>query len=159
MERRAQLKRWAGHPLFVFSAFTTWFRHYDKSQPRFEVVGAAGDRVPGYFTIVQNTNPYTFLGNRPLDLVPEATLDRGLAAVTFKSLGFDKVLRGAASALAGNDIRRLRFLDVRTDLDALEVVATDDQPFPYQVDGDYLGEIKHLEFRHEPDALRLVLPG
>src|SRR5688572_24452736 len=50
VERRAQLKRWAGHPLFVFSAFTTWFRHYDKSRPRFEVVGATGDRVPGYFT-------------------------------------------------------------------------------------------------------------
>ncbi len=39
VERRAQLKRWAGHPLFVFSAFTTWFRHYDSSRPRFEVDG------------------------------------------------------------------------------------------------------------------------
>jgi diacylglycerol kinase family enzyme len=154
VERRAQLKRWAGHPLFVFSAFTTWFRHYDKSRPRFEV-----DGVPGYFTIVMNTNPYTFLGNRPLDLVPEATLDRGLAAVTFRTLAFDKVLRATVSALAGNDIRRLRFLDVRTDVDNLKVVGTDGEPFPYQVDGDYLGEIAELEFRHEPDVLRLVLPG
>jgi diacylglycerol kinase family enzyme len=154
VERRAQLKRWAGHPLFVFSAFTTWFRHYDKSRPRFEV-----DTVPGYFSIVLNTNPYTFLGNRPLDLVPEATLERGLAAVTFKTLGFDQLLRAAGSALAGNDIRRLRFLDVRTDLASLKVVATEGEPFPYQVDGDFLGEIAELEFRHEPDALRLVLPS
>jgi diacylglycerol kinase family enzyme len=154
VERRAQLKRWAGHPLFVFSAFTTWFRHYDKSHPRFEV-----DSVPGYFTIVLNTNPYTFLGNRPLDLVPEATLERGLAAVTFRSLGFDKVLRAAASALAGNDIRRQPWLDVRTDLDALKVTGIGGEPFPYQVDGDYLGEIAELDFRHEPDALRLVLPS
>ena len=28
-------------------------------------------------------------------------------------------------------------------------------PFPYQVDGDYLGETEHLEFRHEPDALEV----
>lgn len=154
VERRAQLKRWAGHPLFVFSAFTTWFRHYDKSRPRFEV-----DSVPGYFAIVQNTNPYTYLGNRPLDLVPEATLERGLAVVNFKSLGFAHVLRAAGTALAGSDIRRLRFLDVRTDLDTLKVVGTECEPFPYQVDGDFLGEIAELEFRHEPDALRLVLPG
>src|SRR4029453_18589776 len=37
VERRAQLKRWAGHPLFAFSAVTSWFRHYDRSRPRFSV--------------------------------------------------------------------------------------------------------------------------
>ena len=31
-------------------------------------------------------------------------------------------------------------------------------PFPYQVDGDYLGETEQLEFRHEPDALTIVHP-
>ena len=152
VERRAQLKRWAGHPLFIYSAFTTWFRHYERSQPRFEAGG-----VPGYFSIVLNTNPYTYLGNRPLDLVPEATLDRGLAVVNFKALGFLPIVRAVGRALAGSDIRRLSWLDVRTDLDRLEVVAK--EPFPYQVDGDYLGEVRRLELVHEPAALRLVLPG
>ena len=46
VERRAQLKRWAGHPLFVFSAFTTWFRHYDKSHPRFLVTGGGDGLTP-----------------------------------------------------------------------------------------------------------------
>ena len=31
-------------------------------------------------------------------------------------------------------------------------------PFPYQVDGDYLGDTERLEFRHVPDILDLVLP-
>jgi diacylglycerol kinase family enzyme len=152
VERRAQLKRWAGHPLFIFAAFTTWFRHYEHIEPRFTVAG-----TPAYFSIVLNTNPYTYLGNRPLDLVPEATLDRGLAAVTFKTLGFLPVVRAVTAALAGNDIRRLRSLDVRTDLDELVVEA--DQPFPYQVDGDFLGELTRLELRHVPAAMRLVLPA
>jgi len=39
-----------------------------------------------YLTIVLNTNPYTYLGNRPLNLAPEATLDRGLASVTLRKL-------------------------------------------------------------------------
>jgi diacylglycerol kinase family enzyme len=152
VERRAQLKRWAGHPLFAFSAFTTWFRHYDKTRPRFAVEG-----VDSYFTIVLNTNPYTFLGNRPFDLVPEATLERGLAAVTFRSLGFWHVVRAAGAALTGSDIRRLPWIDVRTDAD--RIVVEGHGPFPYQVDGDFLGETDRLEFQHAPAAMRLVLPG
>ena len=39
------------------------------------------------------------------------------------------------------------------------LVVEADGPFPYQVDGDYLGEIDRLELRHVPAALRLVLPA
>ena len=35
----------------------------------------------------------------------------------------------------------------------------DDPAIPYQVDGDYLGETSRLEFRHVPDAVRLVFPA
>ncbi|MBA2280222.1 MAG: diacylglycerol kinase family lipid kinase [Actinomycetota bacterium] len=152
VERRSQLKRWVSHPLFVFSAFTTWMRHYDRAGSRFEV-----DGVPGAFTIVLNTNPYSYLGNRPLDLVPEATLDRGLACVHFRSLGLWPLLHAAGGALAGTDIRRQRGLDVRTDLDRVHIAS--ERPFPYQVDGDYLGETTALDLRHEAGALRLVLPA
>ena len=32
------------------------------------------------------------------------------------------------------------------------------EPFPYQVDGDYLGEVNRLDFGYEPDVLTLVVP-
>src|SRR3954447_25328563 len=69
VERRAELKRYAGHPLFVWAAFATWFRHYDRTRPRFSVCHEPGGAVvdDGYLAIVQNTNPYTYLGSRPLD--------------------------------------------------------------------------------------------
>ena len=53
-------------------------------------------------------------------------------------------------------LRDSRSIDFRTDLEEFEVVSH--APFPYQVDGDYLGEIERLRFRHEPDALSLVVP-
>ena len=31
-------------------------------------------------------------------------------------------------------------------------------PFPYQLDGDYLGSVTDLEFDHVPDAVQLVFP-
>ena len=37
VERRSGLKRYAGHPLFVYAGFDTWIRHYDRSRPRFAV--------------------------------------------------------------------------------------------------------------------------
>jgi diacylglycerol kinase family enzyme len=158
VERRAGLKRYASHPLFIYATFATWFRHYDRSRPRFSVREDQGPAIDdGYFAICFNTNPYTYLGNRPFNVIPEATLDRGLAIVTFRSLGLWALARAAASALGfGRDIRRLKHLDVRSDLTNLTVDGHG--PFPYQVDGDYLGETEHLVFRHEPEILRLVMP-
>ena len=52
VERRAGLKRCAGHPLFIYATFSTWFRHYDRSRPHFAVHYADGTVVDdGYFTI------------------------------------------------------------------------------------------------------------
>jgi diacylglycerol kinase family enzyme len=158
VERRAALKRYMSHPLFIYATFATWFRHYDRSRPRFSVKDDSGATVDdGYFSICFNTNPYTYLGNRPFNVLPEATLDRGLAIVTFRSLALLPLLQAVTSALGfGRDIRRLKHLDIRTDLEHLTVDGNG--PFPYQVDGDYLGEIERLEFHHEPEILKLVLP-
>ena len=87
VERHASLKRWLGHPLFISAGLSTWVRGYDRKHPHFRVDGGDHGVIDdGYFSIVLNTNPYTYLGNRPLDLSPAATLDRGLVVVTFRTL-------------------------------------------------------------------------
>jgi diacylglycerol kinase family enzyme len=158
VERRAALKRYAGHPLFVYAAFTTWLRHYDRSRPRLAVHTHDGALVDdGYLCLCFNSNPYTYLGARPLNVAPDADLERGLVAVTFRTLGAARLLALAASALGtGSWLRRHRKIDYRSDLPALTVRGYG--PFPYQVDGDYLGETEHLELRHEPDSLTIVQP-
>ena len=158
VERRAQLKRWAGHPLFIYAALDTWLRHYDRSRPRFAVHHADGAIVDdGYFTIVANTNPYTYLGTRPFEIAPEATLDRGLVSVTIRTMRAIPFLSVIAAALRGGGrVARSKRVDYRTDL--TELTVRGHGPIPYQVDGDFLGEIEELRFRHEPEAIRLVLP-
>jgi diacylglycerol kinase family enzyme len=197
VERRSSLKRYASHPLFLFSAFETWFRHYDHSRPRFSVRVPAGSgrrgaaRAPEsgaaraaesgaaraaesgaaraaesgavevvddvYFAICLNTNPYTYLGTRPLNLAPGTDLDTGLAMVSVRSLDFSTIVSLGLSALASGDhLRNSRAVDYRTDLEGLCVEGYG--TFPYQVDGEYLGEVANLEFRHEPGVLSLVTP-
>jgi diacylglycerol kinase family enzyme len=159
VERRGDLKRYAGHPLFIWSAFTTWFRHYDRSRPRFAVQHEPGGEVvdDGYFSLVQNTNPYTFLGSIPLDTAPDAGLDQPLTALTFRSLDMVFMLSVAVAALRGGGrLHRMRHLAYPTQLSGLTL--TGYGPVPYQVDGDFLGESERLVFRHEPACLRLVMP-
>src|SRR5262249_41053635 len=106
VERQASLKRWAGHPLFVWAALATWLRGYDRRHAHFDVAFADGAALPdGYFTIVLNSNPYTYLGNRPLSLAPAADLDRGLVAVTFRTLRALTVLSAVTGALRGHPVR------------------------------------------------------
>ena len=159
VERRSGLKRWAGHPLFVYAGFATWFRHYDRSTPGLVVELADGTSIPdGYLAICQNTNPYTFLGNRPLNLAPGIGLDTPLTLATFRTLGFVTVLGVIGSALGyGKPVRRWRKMAFNDELRAFRIRGL--RQIPYQVDGDHLGEGDDFVFRHEPDVLRLVMPG
>jgi diacylglycerol kinase family enzyme len=165
VEHHSSLKRWLGHPLFIYASLRTWVSRYDRSSPHFTVSGISPlpgndpefEVDDGYFTIVLNTNPYTYLGNRPLDLSPAATLDRGLVAVTFRTMRVTAILRSLAGALKGGGVRPSPHLDVHTDLTDLTISHA--TPFPYQLDGDYLGETKRLEFTHVPEAVQIVRPG
>ncbi len=158
VERRSTFKRYLGHPLFAYGAVTAWYHYYDHDEPRFALAYPDGHAVESAFTVVQNTNPYTYVGNRPFDVAPEATLERGLVVMAMREMTFTKLMRlvGAALARGSGQVGRLPFLDYRTDVTALAV--TGHGPFPYQVDGDYLGDTAELAFTHEPAILDLVLP-
>ncbi|HYI60674.1 MAG TPA: diacylglycerol kinase family protein [Acidimicrobiales bacterium] len=162
VERRPQLKRYLGHPLFVYSAFSTWFRHFDRSHPRFRVCfphGPEPERTveDGSFAVILNTNPYTYLGNRPLDIAPTATLDSPLVVITIRSMRIDTILRVAGAALQGGGrVGRIGAVDERRGVTAVDVVGHG--PFPYQMDGDHLGDAETLTIRHRPDVLDVVLP-
>jgi diacylglycerol kinase family enzyme len=158
VERRASLKRWLGHPLFISAGLTTWLRGYDRRHPHFSLDSDQHGRVDdGYFSIVLNTNPYTYLGNRPLDLSPAATLDRGLVVVTFRTLQVLPILRGLGSALRGGGVTTSDHLVEWRDVE--HMVVEHAEPFPYQVDGDHLGSVNRLEFTHVPEAVQLVFPA
>ncbi len=155
VEQRASLKRYAGHPLFVLASLKTFFLDFDRKRPHFSLEFDDGHTIDdGYFSVVMNTNPYTYLGTRPLDLVPSTNPDSGLSVVSFKTMKPTHILRTLASALRGGGVPEKPWLDVHTNVRS--VVARDNRAFPYQLDGDYLGEVREVTFEHVPNALRLV---
>jgi diacylglycerol kinase family enzyme len=158
VERRSFLKRYGTHPLFVAMTVDTWLRHYDHRRPRFRVELGDGEVVgESAFAIVANQRPWAYLGRRPLTVAPEAGLDVPLTLTLFRSLDLSMLLGGAASALqGGRHLMHHPKVAQRTDVRSLTVSGYG--PFPWQVDGDYLGDTEHLTISWAPDALTIVMP-
>jgi len=157
VERRGSWKRWAGHPLFMYAAIDTWLRRFDRGAPPMRVLGPDGDEQSrGFFCVVLNANPYTYLGNRAFELVPGLGLDDPLATVTLGKLDLRTLVPVATAALAHRPLPDRADLHVRTGVHGLVIEA--DPPIPYQVDGDHLGASKRLRFAWTPDHLALLSP-
>ena len=156
VERRASLKRIIGQPLFAFSTMQAWFATYDRKFPHFNVE-IDGRKIPnGYLTIVLNSNPYTYIGKKPVNLSAAASLDKKLVAITFRKLTTPHMVNTMLQAIRTEGISVSSGVDIQTDVEDIKISFP--APFPYQLDGDYLGEQILLHIEHCPDALRLVKP-
>jgi len=159
VERRSSLKRTIGQAIFVYAAFATWFRHFDHTSAQFRLDGTDGAEggVDGSFAIVLNTNPYTYLGLRPLNVAPGADGEHGLTAVTVRKVGVMSLLGVFSRALgSGRRVERHRQVDVRRDATQFSVHAY--TPVPVQLDGDFIGRLDEVVLVHEPDRLLVVVP-
>lgn len=165
VERRSAIKRYLGHAFFAYSALTTWAR-YDRRRPQFRIQlrdqnGSETEVDDGFFGIVMNTNPYTFLGERPFNLAPGTDLDTPLTAVVLRSLGAPTILALASAALrTPGDAGRPPAAPRKALIIPGVVSATlhAHRSVAYQVDGEPLGETEKLELRWEPECLRLLVP-
>jgi diacylglycerol kinase family enzyme len=157
MEQRSYLKRYLAHPAFAIATFDTWLRHYDRDTRL--CVESGGDVVGiGPYVVVSNSDPYTYVLRRRLTIAPGADLRKhGLAVTVLHNLRVWLILRAAVSGLTTT-----RFLDQSLEITqragAEEIALTGDRPFPWQVDGDYLGVADQLAVRYQADALNLVVP-
>src|SRR3954466_11060968 len=92
-----------------------------------------------------------------MPVAPEAGFGPPLVAVTLRTLRFRTLVGVVASTLgSGRRIGHHPMVHERIDVTRCRVVGHG--PFPYQIDGDYLGETTELDIAYEPDVLSLVLP-
>ena len=156
VERRSSLKRLVGQPLFAYSALHSWFKSYDRKYPHF-TMNIDGRAIPnGFFSVVLNTNPYTFVGKHPIHLSSAASLEKKLVVVTFRKMTTPLMLKTLYSALRRGGLETSSGIDIATDDEHVKIEFP--APFPYQLDGDYLGDTTSIDIKHCPEALRLVRP-
>ncbi|MCP2167990.1 Diacylglycerol kinase family enzyme [Goodfellowiella coeruleoviolacea] len=103
---------------------------------------------------VSNTDPWTYLGPRPIRLNPHCTFDGGLGLFGLRQLGLPTVLRHLGQVFrdvsphGGNLVRR-------DDVEWVRVSC--EQPVHLQIDGDHLGQWSEVEFLAVPNALRVAV--
>jgi diacylglycerol kinase family enzyme len=104
---------------------------------------------------VSNTDPWTYLGSRPVRMSPDTSFDTGLGVFALTNMGAYPVLQHVAQMLRGRAKPHPRNSIQRADVGYLRVTCT--EPLRLQVDGDCLGERSEIEFFSIPDALRVAV--
>jgi diacylglycerol kinase family enzyme len=156
VERTFSFKRLVGQPLFVYSALKSWFVDYDRKFPHFTVEIDSRKIPNGFFAVVLNTNPYTYVGKRAVELSRAASLEKPLVAVVFRRLSTPLMISTIVSALRHGGVAARRGVEIIENVS--QVTFDFPAPFGYQLDGDYIDETTTLTIRHQPESLRLIKP-
>ncbi len=157
VDAHPRLKARVGEYYYAWTATHTVHRHYIVHPPRLEAE-LDGQTIPGVTAIVQNAEPYTYFGNRPVHMGEGAKLDSGdLAGLVLQRAGPLEIPTITWRALS----KRARLVRHRrvhgfAGLQSLRVRSADERPLPLQVDGDYIGEVQEADFSVLPEGILVV---
>lgn len=154
VEKKRAKGRNASPALYLSVALKAYAQNVRKPQHfTVEVPGEAPFNDVG-MVFVSNTDPWTYYGDRAIQLNPSTSFDGGLGLSALKTLRVPTVGRYIAQVLAtgnpkgGNLVRR-------DDVGYVRVKC--EEPANLQVDGDFLGMTTAVEFRAVPDALTVAV--
>jgi diacylglycerol kinase family enzyme len=108
-----------------------------------------------YFAIIANTDPWTYVGTRPLRPTPEADFDSGLALYARRRMSTAGLMFSMARLSGNRPHIGKRGAFVVHDLEGLTILA--DEAMPVQVDGDYLGPREKLTFHSAARAINVLI--
>ncbi len=145
----------ASPSLYLRTVFAQYVRQW-RGGPELTVELAGEQPVTGIrLAFVCNTDPWTYLGDKPLHLIPGCSFDTGLGLFALSGLGPGTIARHASQILRGANHPKGRNLLFRDDEPHIRVTSA--KPVRVQVDGDLLGEQNEVHFFSVPDALRVAL--
>jgi diacylglycerol kinase family enzyme len=152
--RKARYGAW----YYSYAGVAIFTRRYLVHPPLVRV--RAGDRtLEGVTVIVQNSDPFTYFRKRPIRVAENAGLETGtLSAAVLKkatALEVPTLIPRLLSSRARTVLRHRQVADLG-ELAQLRIEASDDRPFPVQVDGDFIGESLEVEFAAAPRSLLAV---
>lgn len=141
--------------LYVRSMIGQFFSGEDRKTPPLMLERPGEETETDLGTvIVQNTAPWTYVGDHPINPNPEASFDTGLDVLALRKLYVPSTVRTVTQIASrrgdphGRQVLRLH--------DQAEFTVVANRPQPFQLDGDYLGERQKVHFVSVPEALRVI---
>jgi diacylglycerol kinase family enzyme len=152
--RKARLGPW----YYTQAAVATFTSRYLVGPPRVRVE-ADGRTLEGVTVVVQNSDPFTYFGNRPIRVCEGAGLETGtLGLAVLKRatpLEIPTVAARVFSASAAT-VQRHRQIEGIGGVTHARVVSLGEGGFPVEVDGDYVGEFDEVAYGVAPRSLTVV---
>ncbi|WP_030560672.1 diacylglycerol/lipid kinase family protein [Streptomyces aureocirculatus] len=108
-------------------------------------------------SIVCNTSPWSYLGNRPLYASPKASFDTGLDVLGLKRLSTASVARYGTQLLRSTPERGPHGKNAVALHDLTDFTLHSKVPLPLQMDGDHLGLRTSVTFTGVRRALRVIV--
>ncbi|MFB6641229.1 diacylglycerol/lipid kinase family protein [Streptomyces chartreusis] len=108
-------------------------------------------------SIVCNTAPWTYLGNRPVYATPKASFDTGLDVLGLSRMSTVAVARYATQLLTSSPERGAHGKHAVTLHDLDQFTLHSKVPLPLQMDGDHLGLRTSVTFTGVRRALRVIV--
>jgi len=108
-------------------------------------------------SIVCNTSPWTFLGNRPVYASPKASFDTGLDILGLSRMSTAAVARYGMQLLTSSPERGPHGRHATSLHDLTDFTLHSKAPLPLQMDGDHLGLRTSVTFTGVRRALRVIV--
>jgi diacylglycerol kinase family enzyme len=165
VDAHPRMKARAGQWYFTWAAVSGFYREYMRNPVRMSVE-LEGNRFEGVTAILQNSDPFTYFGNRPVRVCDGAALDNGTLSLAVLRRAAQRDMGSIAGRVLGEGERSRPTAHRQIDhaeavTEALFQSISEDESgtprrFPVQVDGDYIGDFAELNASVEPRALTVV---
>ncbi|MDX6582072.1 MAG: hypothetical protein QOI10_1256 [Solirubrobacterales bacterium] len=163
VDRKPKLKARAGPYFYTWVAVTSFYREYLRNPVRMRLE-TGGETSDGVTVLAQNSDPFTYFGNRPVRVCEGIEIDDGTLSIGVLRRAAQRDMAPIIARVLSEGLRasRHRQIDHFDDVTEARVtsISTDAEgvprPFPIQVDGDYIGAHADLELAIDPGALTVV---
>jgi diacylglycerol kinase family enzyme len=157
VERRQRAKQLYGDRAYLAAGLKALLVDFDRDHPHL-TVHLPGGRPPlrGFFTLVGNGDPFTYLGRRPFRPTPQATWDGGLDLLVGQTMATRSLARALTGMLSPHPRAGYPGFPVLHDVDGFSLES--DIPQPFQLDGEYVGDRTSVTFGCLRSALAVVAP-
>ena len=156
MDQLREAGRRQSTTLYLRTIVRQYYRGTDRRVPALTLERDGQPPIDGLFmTVVTNRSPWTYIGGRALLPVPQPDFNSGLDLLALRRLRLGTIVSvvGQLMWVRSRPPRGRHLLSV-PGLPSLVIRSA--RPIAFQVDGEYLGETKAVEFRFVPRAIRVA---
>ncbi|MFT2015156.1 diacylglycerol/lipid kinase family protein [Streptomyces sp. 796.1] len=158
VEQQRERGKRSTHALYVRQALRQFLGEPRRRQGTITIEQPGQDPIADLaFSIVCNTSPWTYFGNRPIYASPQASFDTGLDVLGLTKLTTPTVTRYATQLLTSTPERGPHGKHAVSLHDLADFTLQSQAPLPLQMDGDHLGLRTSVTFTGVRHALRVIV--